>query len=44
MFDGSRRGDGIAVSIGQFGFAQTFDQIVNQPRKMSGTFLIAKMI
>ena len=44
MLDGSRGGDGIAVFIGQFGSAQTHDQIVNQPWKMSGSFLIAAMI
>ena len=42
MFDGSRGRDGITVFIGRFGFAQAYDQIVNQLRKMTCTFLIAK--
>lgn len=43
MFDGSWGRDGIAVSIGQLGSFQTHYQIANQLRKVSGTFLIAKM-
>src|ERR1700677_462725 len=43
MFDGGRGRNGIAVLIGQLGCVQTYYQIINQLRKMSGTFLIAKM-
>jgi len=43
MFDGRRGCDGIAVSIGQLGSAQTRYQIVNQLRKMSSALLIAEM-
>ena len=43
MFDGRRGRDAITVFIGRFGCAQTYDQVVNQVRKMTCTFLIAKM-
>jgi hypothetical protein len=43
MFDGGGGCGGVIVLSGQVGFAQTYYQIVNQLRKMSGTFVIAKM-
>ena len=43
MFDGGGGCDGIAVFIGQLGSAQTYYQIVNQLRKVSGPFVVAKM-
>jgi len=43
MFDGCGGRDGISVFSGQFAFGETYDDVINQLGKMSGTLLIAEM-